>query len=439
MVEATMLRASIALVLASVALACARGGSEAADGSSKAGSRPDPQQGSREGDGKHDSVLEPATWAEPGRTHLLLLGHTPELADARLLPIALRELATNAPPSPSAIRTLPALEHESWPGHTAMVVAHGGGERWAAAQGRPGTWTVQTFGVDPAVPASLELPIGEVIPAAMHQVGDHLFIGQGDTVAFIDLAATSPARTELRKRPEMRFKAYDLFVRSGAWLIAIDDQVFPIYADGFSLDRAAPRHVQDWELPGAINGHYYDGVLIPSGPADGVLYVLLAYGIRTGNGHNLAALPIRAGKLDVDEGLILNNADGKSPPVLEEHVDRGTHKPTHLIAGSEYSEWTRLEYLPDGVAGEARLLLAAGPRGLLELSPNFGPDSKADMLELGGEAWDLRVVDGKIWALVSPSDPTTTSELIEVVLEARGGGRVERRIALPGRFHRIVR
>jgi hypothetical protein len=333
---------------------------------------------------------------------------------------------------------LPAFEHENWPGHFGMLAGHAGGERYVVVQGKPQSWSLQAHGLDPSAAALAEVALGEVVPAALHHVDEQVFVGQGDAVAYVDLRAAKPTRVELRKRPEMRFKAYDLFVRSGAWLLAIDDQVFPIYADGFRLDGPQPVHVHDWELPGAINGHYSLGVLIPSGPADGILYVGVDYGIMDGHGHDLAALPIRAGKLEVGSDVILNSGSVESPPVLEEHVDRGTKQPTKLIAGSEYTDWHRLEYLPDGVAGEARLLIAAGARGLLELTPNFGPQTKAELLEVGGEVSDLLVDAGRVWALVSPSDGAGKSELVEVVFEARGGGHVERRVPLPERFDRIV-
>lgn len=65
-----------------------------------------------------------------------------------------------------------------------------------------------------------------------------------------------------------------------------------------------------------------------------------------GHGHDLTALPLRDGKLTISSEILINSSAGVDPPVLEEHVDRGTHQPTKLAAGVDYTEWTQIAYAP---------------------------------------------------------------------------------------------
>lgn len=389
----------------------------------------------------------PAGFVEPGRTHLLVLAHLPEQASAKVLPIALFEPSSTSSsgststaalgPSLGAARTHAAMPRADWPDHFGSVLAHDGGGRYVVVQGQVDAWTVEVWPLEGASP-SASVSLGKVSPAAAMLVGDDLLLGQAGAVTWIDLAAAPPQAIALRERPDMFGKAYDVFVRSGAWVIAIDDVVTPIYADGFRLGAGKPEHVQDFVMPSAINGSYYAGDLVARGPDDATLYMLLHYGIMSGHGHDLSALPIRADKLAVPEGVLLNSSTGNDPPVLEEHVDRGTKQPVKLAAGTEYSEWTRVAHVPAVTGGSPRLLISAVERGLLELPLEFGPTTKATPIDVGGEALDVLWFGGRVYVLVEVAQPLVRSELVELTM-LPVGATIERRTALPEVYHRFVR
>jgi hypothetical protein len=367
-------------------------------------------------------------WTEPVRTHLLVHQHLPERAEAKVLPIGLSEDA----PTLGTARAHAASARPDWPGHFASELSHDGGSRYVIVQGEPAQWRLELWKVETATEPSARIEIGDVLPAAVTLIGDDVLLGQANTIAWIDLAAEPKARVELARRDEMFGKAYDLFVRSGSWLIAIDDQVTPIYADGFRLGPKQPERIQDFALPSAINGSYYAAELVASGPADGKLYLLLHYGIMDGHGHDLTVLPIRDGKLTVSSEVVINSSVSEDPPVLEEHVDRGTRKPEKLAAGSDYSEWTQIAYVP---GAQPRLLISAGVRGLFELPIDFGPQTKAKVIELGGSVLDIMVLGERAVALVSVEQPSPHGELIELSL----GGAIERRTTLPEVYQRFIR
>lgn len=386
-------------------------------------------------------------WSEPARTHLLVHAHLPEQASAQVLPIALTEPPTSSSstgpastrasgPSVGSGRSFAAAPAPNWPDHFVARLAHGGGSRYAVVQGGPEIWTLGVIDIDAGPIVDIE--IGSVLPAELMMVGDQVLLGQADTVAWIDLAARKPEWTQLHQRPDMVGKAYDVFVRSGAWFIAIDDQVGPIWADGFRLGVGKPERVQDYTMPSAINGMYYAGELVASGPDQGVLYLLLHYGIMSGHGHDLTALAIREGKLEVDPGVLLNSSTGNDPPVVEEHVDRGSGNPEKLVAGTSYSEWTSIAYVPAVAGGQPRLLISAVERGLLELPAEFGPTTKANVIDLGGAVLDVMLIEGRGFALVNVEQPLARSELVELSL-LPSGALVERRTALPGVYQRFVR
>jgi hypothetical protein len=387
-------------------------------------------------------------WIEPARTHLLVRGHLHEQPEVRVLPISLVEApasssSTNTStrasgPSVGSQQTLAAAPAPNWPGHFVSELAHGGSTRFVTVQGGPETWQLEVRDVDAPSSVVAQVEIGGVVPSALMMVGDSVFLGQADTVAWIDLAATPPVRSELHRRPDMVGKAYDLFVRSGSWLFAIDDQVGPIWADGFRLGGGKPERINDFTMPSAINGMYYAGELVASGPDQGVLYLLLHYGIMDGHGHDLTALTIREGKLQVDPEVLINSSAGIDPPVLEEHVDRGSGKPEKLAAGDAYSEWNSIVHVPPVTGGPARLLISAVERGLLEIPIEFGPTTKASVIDLGGAVVDVMLIGGRVHALVDVEQPLARSELVELTM-LPSGARVERRTALPDRYQRFVR
>ena len=390
----------------------------------------------------------PAAWVEPARTHLLVHTLLPEQAIVSILPIALVEppigssstgpTSTRASgPSVGVVQSRAAMPVSNWPDHFMGRLAHDGSDRYVAVAGGPEAWKLEVWSVEPSSGPSASFELGTVSPAGLMMVGDQVFLGQGNAVGVVDLAAASPLR-ELHRRPEMFAKAYDVFVRSGAWMIAIDDVVQPIYADGFRIGPGAPERVQDFTLPSAINGSYYAGELVARGPDSGTLYLLLHYGIMDGHGHDLTALPIAAGKLEVDSGALLNGGGALSnPPVLEEHVDRGTHEPVKLIATEIYSEWTNLAYVRASEGGQPRLWISAVERGLLELPADFDPSTKASVIDLGGAVVDIMLIGGRGYALVNVEQPLARSELVELS-PLPTGAAVERRTPLPGIFHRFV-
>lgn len=408
--------------LVCLALACTRAESDRTEPALTA--EPPPQQH------QPSDPPAPSSWAEPVRSHLLLHRHSPEHPTAQLLSVTL-----TGPPALGDSRSHPAPAHPDRSGHFTSLPAHDGTPRYAIIQATPTSWQLELWPLAPASTPLSQIDLGQVPPAAVTLIGDDVLLGQANTVTWIDLADPKPP-IELTRREELFGKAYDLFVRSGPWLIAIDDEVAPIYADGFLLGAGQPERVQDFELPSAINGSYYAGELVATGPADGILYLLLHYGIMNGHGHDLTALPIRAGQLTVSSKVLINSSPGVDPPVLEEHVDRGSKKPVKLAAGTDYSEWTQLAYAPAG--GQPRLLISAGPRGLFELPIDFGPQTKANVIDLGGAVHDVIVLGERVFALVSLDLPDPRGELVELSLPATGA-TVEHRIPLPDVHHRFVR
>nr|AYM53136.1 hypothetical protein [Pseudenhygromyxa salsuginis] len=412
----------------------------------KQASEPDPPTGA-------EQAGEP--WRERTRTHLLLRRHGPKMTTADYVAVTIGDTLEASPPLTSTATPL-----AFWPDHFASRAAHDGRNHFVIATGDAAPWQLRRheLGADGTVQVTDTVEIGEVVPAALHLVGDQLFMGQDNAVIRIDFAGPQPQRTEVHRRPDMIYKAYDLFVRDLEWLLAIDDEVVPIYAESLGLHQgAAPVREAGWELPGAINGHYYAGVLArrpghAHGERNGTLYVLVSYGIMDGNGQDLAALPIRDGALTVEPELIINGGGRSKLPVLEEHVDRGSGEPRTLLAGAAFSPWRALaRYL--SADGRETLLLCAGPRDILAVPADFDGDSKASIVEIDGDCLDLLVDDGRIWALVDPdpsaadqpdpdpeAGPPSTSELLELALSAGDSPKatVLRRVALAG-FDAIVR
>jgi hypothetical protein len=423
-------RAPLLALLASLgllALACTR--TESEQPSSTSSASPSAPQDTSPPLNDTRPPSEPS-WTEPTRSHLLLHQHLPEQDSAKLLPMTL----STDPPAPGLARTHAASPLPNWPGHFTSELSHDGGNQYVIVQGAPEAWQLEAWPFALTSDPTARVELGEVLPAAVTLIGADVLLGQANTIAWIDLAADPPTRVELTRRDELFGKAYDLFVRSGSWLIAIDDQVSPIWADGFRLGLGQPERIQDLELPSAINGSYYAGQLVASGPTDGVLYLLLHYGIMDGHGHDLTALTLRAGKLSVSSEVLINSSAGIDPPVLEEHVDRRTDKPTKLAAGVDYSEWTQIAYALAG--GQPRLLISAGERGLLELPIDFGPTTKANVIELGGSVLDVIALGERTFTLVSSEQ--VGGELVELSLQPTGA-KLERRTPLPEVYQRFVR
>jgi hypothetical protein len=375
---------------------------------------------------------QPTAWKEPFRGMLLVHQHLPDQASAKVAGI---EISDPSGPMIGSGRTHSASVRSDWPGHFSSELSHAGGMDYVVVQGEPEQWRLEVWSLAPGDEPFARVEIGSVLPSAVMLIRDNIFLGQANTIGWIDMSAEPMVRVELTRREELFGKAYDLFVRSGDWVIAIDDQVTPIWADGFRLGPGQPERIQDLALPSAINGSYYAGELVASGPTDGVMYLLLHYGIMDGHGHDLTALTIRDGKLTVASDVVINSSDGVNPPVVEEHVDRGTNKPVELVAGTDYTEWSQIAYVP---GAPPRLLISAGARGLFELPIDFGPRSKAHVIDLGGSVVDVMWLRERVYALVNTGEPAVASELVELTLQPVGGV-VERRTGLPDVYHRFVR
>ena len=376
-----------------------------------------PEEGDTKAETKQDPVV-PSAWTEAKRTHLLLAKHTPEAKAARYLPI---ELDTR---KPGAATDVDAVPLPNWPGHFASVAAHGGRTKWVVV--RPSGGGVEMVVNDPGSPT-----VAHALPnpaAAMHMVGDAVFLGIETSVHRIDLHATEAELELLVARAGAGGKAYDVFVRRQDWLLAIDDVVRPIYADAFRLQPdGSAAHDAAFDMPGLINGTYSAGVLDPSGADTGTLYMIASYGIMDGSGQDLVALPIVGGKTKHDGELVLNSTVSTDPPVLEEHVDRGTNKPVKIIAGTEVTQWTGIELVGEGDA--RRLLLPAGARGLLAVPLPFTPETKAEVV-FAEPVNDVEVDGTRVFVL-------TGKQLVELAWTITKPTEVAR-VELGDTYHRIV-
>ncbi len=328
-----------------------------------------------------------------------------------------------ARPSPVSLGDAPALANTGWQGHFRTVAAHAGA-RWVRAE-QKGGYSLVVGDARGGAPRSIEVD-GE--PTALHVHGDTLLVGLGKRLGWIDLAASHPRFQELVAR-DHEYKSYDLFAAAGDRVVAIDDVVMPMVGDWLSLDGKAPRRVADWSLPGVINGHYSHAALYPRGGGF-TLYLVAPYGIMDGSGHDLVAVPVEGDKLVFEKDLTLQNGRNGPTPVIEEHVDRATGKPSELVAGSEVSDWSGLAIDPE----DGRLLIAAGKRGLLLLPGDFKSDTRGVLVDLGGECRDVAARGGALVALVVRGD---ASELVELT---RSGGSYTggARHRLPAAFDRLL-
>ncbi|MEO8707387.1 MAG: hypothetical protein ABI867_45590 [Kofleriaceae bacterium] len=269
---------------------------------------------------------------------------------------------------------------------------------------------------------SYQLALG-FAATGLHVAGNSLWVGSEKAVGWIDLSAAKPTYVELVKRDGYAYKAYDRFVRDGDRLLAIDDEVMPMFADWFSIDGAGRpvKRLGDWEMPGVINGHYDHAALLATAANEWTLYLVAPYSVMTGNGQDLAAVPIRKDALVFDKTSSLQNNRGKLPVAFEQVDDRGQHSPDVLVAGTKYSAWTGM------ALAAGKIVLAAGPRGLLTMPTSFTAATRATVVALGGDVHDVRAIGGQVYALVG-------SEL--VVLDANLA--VLARFPLPAAFDQFV-
>jgi hypothetical protein len=331
-----------------------------------------------------------------------------------------------ARPAPLSLGEAAALPDTGWQGHFRTVAAHAG-PRWVRAEVEDGRYQLAVGDARGGAARIIEVD-GE--PTALHMSGDHLLVGLGQRLGWMDLAAAKPRFLEIVAR-DHEYKSYDLFAAAGDRVVAIDDVVMPMVADWLAVEGKAPRRLADWKLPGVINGHYRHAAL--RARAGGfTLYLVAPYSILDGSGHDLVAIPVEGDKLVFEDGLTLQNGRGGPTPVLEEHVDRGAGVPISLVAGSEVTAWSGLALDP----ADGRVLIAAGKRGLLVLPGNFSSESKATQVDLGGECRDIAVRGDTLVALVASAQ---TSELVILGRGQDGGYAPGVRHPLPAVFDRVLR
>lgn len=377
---------------------------------------------------------------------LLLEAHLPEQASARYQ--AVRVEPDGSVALGEALEA-PALPMQNWPGHfrTAVAFDHGlwaRAEQTSAPDAKPAVHRVVVRRLGGGAGADVAIDAGAAQPAALHLAAGGLFVGSAGRVAWSDLGRPA-APTTLVER-DMAYKEYDLFVRDGDRVLAIDDVVTPMLADWFRVGAGrAPERLGDFTMPGLINGHYDLAALVPGpGPDEWRVYVVAPYGIMSGWGQELAVLPIRKDKLDVPERMLLNGGGG---PGVEEHVDRGTHKPERLTTGTEFTAFTGLAVAPDG-----HVLVAAGERGVLVFAASLAGAPTV----LPGVCHDVIVFEGRLFALCEepaapaggiPVGAATAAGAVDAGLRAgvllglkmQGEGVVEvSRTRLPTLYRRFV-
>lgn len=363
---------------------------------------------------------------------VLLEAHTPTLDKARYLAVELGKDPATAPKLDD-LGERPALAISTWQGHY-RTVATQDGERWVSALAGNKLAISVVSSVSGGKP-SYQLPIA-VEPRGLHLVGDALFIGSPAAVGWIDLAAARPTYVELVKRDGYREKAYDLFVHDGDRLVAIDDEVMPMFADWFSLDPSGHpiKRLGDWKMPGVINGHYAHAALLPVGANKWTLFVIAPYDILPGSGHDLAALPIEDDKLVFEPRLMLPDGDGKTP-VVEEHQPRGDGKRT-LLGGSTPTEWTGM------AVAAGKVVVAAGERGLMSLPARFpaGTTSATFTEVAASNVRDVREHAGKLLVLVEHTTAAVAKDpRSHLIIVDPGSMKVLAEHTLPGSFDRFVR
>ena len=284
------------------------------------------------------------------------------------------------------------------PGARFLAVAAQDGNRWVAlAPSERGGLRAVVRSLDDATSlATIEL--GDIVPAALHLVRDALWVGTSSRVGWIDLAAARPRFQLLVDRGTQTRKHYDLFARSGDRLLAIDDIVYPMYADWFALDvRGAPReHLGDWQLPATVYGHYTAAVLSPDVDGFALFATTTSSSGWSGPGHELFRRPI-------ERDALIGGAD--MAPQVSETRGAGRAAVPSVVAGDTFTSWDGLAVSID----RRHLLVAAGDRGLFVFPSALPAHGRPSVVDLGGTVRDLAVRGSNLLALVTTSG---ASELV---------------------------
>ncbi len=224
------------------------------------------------------------------------------------------------------------------------------------------------------------LPLGDLTPAALWLTPRGILIGAEQSVFQLDPEAPGAPPTEVvtldaRVRPG---KAWDLFVSRGDGVVAIDDVLFPIYAQVLApTTEGAWKAAERWYVPEQLNGSYLDAAL-----HEGTL-VLLSHG---GNAFGTFQRLTRTDEKTLVDPRV--HADPRPESLVVVSLGEGQRRelrplalpgrppappsrpaapqPPSLIAGSEYTQWSGLAVIGGQVA------TCAGARGLLFGVPSMG-------------------------------------------------------------------
>lgn len=425
--------APLVLLAAILGVACSRAsGPPAGSDPEAAGARAD---GTTAG---ADRVDEPRSAAvlqalTAPRHSVVVLAHDPASASGRARQVLVHDEAPRALGS----FEVAAVPLKNRPGHYQIVAGHDGGDALvvatAASASGPAQLAIRDLGERSAWRT---VDLADDVPAALHVAGGWAYVGQLGRVSALDLGEPAPTVRELVRRPDMQFKAYDVFARAGAWLIAIDDVVTPIFADSFDLSSGRPAHRAGFELPGAVNGHYALAALRADGSFGGDLYAIIPFHVIDGPGHDLVRLEMLDGSYrDPRGGVLVNTGGSRAVPMVGEADYRGSGRPSSLLAGSERTAWTGLAHVATGGAGT--VLVAANERGLFAFDGRFKSGSRPVVHDLGGAVVDVIADGARCWILRRTDDP---DRLDLVALQVLGPSevRIGRGVALDGRFERFV-
>ncbi|MBI4956371.1 MAG: hypothetical protein HY908_30420 [Myxococcales bacterium] len=378
-------------------------------------------------------------------------GTPPHLGDSFSVATLSKEEATHAPNRPVG-ELLAAYEYPRF-----AAVTESTGKRMLELR-------------DLADGSRLEIPIGDA-PTALHVHRDELLVAtsaiewsaarpgtraQAVKLHTVSLASPGEAPRELCRFVEegpLR-KSIDFFVRSGDWVVAVDDVRAPYSAIYFRAAAGAAEPCRKWKLPELVNGHYTHGLVVRhAGDRDAALLLIAEYGVFTHLGQVLLALSVRDEALDAgdryvspewpDPELTLGEEKGDYDPPGPE-LD-GRSRPLELLGGKAFTRWTGLGL---ALGAPPRIALAAGVRGLL-LVP-WGPKPRrAELIDVGGACLDVLSFGKGLLALVDPASqrvaerpgrpqpkPSPTT-LVTLSWDAAGRAVVER-TTLPGYFNRFV-
>jgi hypothetical protein len=417
----------VAFVSASLLLAACNHGKEGAARDKKAPAVPG-QNLPKEADAPATKEIK-----DMPRNHLVLLSYRDDQAEGHLVVASIDKpqftLSSEVP--------LKATPWKNWEGHYKLVAAADATGWISSYPGEAeGTWsfTHQLF-TEEGPPHQKNVKLEEV--AGLHRIEDLALAGTNTRLGSIDLRTENSSFTEIKNRREFPYKAYDVFARSGNLIVAVDDEVIPMFAEFLELDaKGTPKLVSSWSLPSIINGSFIDAIFeASSGRHSGTLYLLANYGIITGPGQLIAALEVKDGKLSFDSQTTLNSSGtgSESPRVREEFSDRTGPELKHLglVYGTERTTWNGMA--PIRKQGKlAGIALAAKARGLLILPANFGPKTAAQAIDVGGECMDVQSVGERLFALVLKGEKASLVEIAEAK-------KVVTDIELPRSYTRFAR